>query len=124
MSVTLFISMLFFHVIDGYCLQGILASMKQRSWWEQNAPDKMYRHDYIAALITHAFSWAFMIMIPVCWAYVDDVSPLAYTLVIVANTLIHASVDHLKANMHKINLVQDQLIHVGQIIVTCILFSI
>ena len=51
-------------------------------------------------------------------------SPLAYTLVIVANTLIHASVDHMKANMHKINLVQDQLIHVGQIIVTCILFSI
>ena len=124
MSITLFISMLFFHVLDDYCLQGILASMKQRSWWEQNAPDKKYRHDYIAALIAHAFSWAFMIMIPVCWAYVDDVNPWAYTLVIVANTLIHASVDHLKANTRKINLIQDQLLHVGQILITCIIFSI
>lgn len=124
MSVTLLMSMLFFHVLDDYCLQGILASMKQKSWWKENAPDAMYRRDYISALIAHAFSWAFMIMIPVCWAYVDDVNPWSYAAIIIANTLIHAYVDHLKANERKINLIQDQLVHVVQIVITCILFSI
>jgi len=35
-----------------------------------------------------------------------------------ANTLIHAIVDDLKANKHKINLIQDQTIHFMQILLT------
>lgn len=116
--------MLFFHVLDDFYLQGILTSMKQKSWWKENSPDKMYRHDYIAALIIHGFSWAFMIMIPVCWSYVSDVSPWMYILAIILNTAIHAFVDHLKANMRKINLIQDQLIHFIQIVITCVLFYV
>lgn len=57
----LLFSMLFFHLFDDYKLQGILANMKQRSWWEKNAPDDLYKNDYIIALIEHAFSWTFMI---------------------------------------------------------------
>ena len=30
--------MIFLHIVDDYYLQGILASMKQRGWWEKNAP--------------------------------------------------------------------------------------
>ena len=61
----IFILMVFCHIVDDYYLQGILASMKQRKWWIDNAPKKLYRHDYIAALVMHAFSWAFMIMLPI-----------------------------------------------------------
>ena len=32
MEIFMLISMLFCHIIDDYCLQGILASMKQKSW--------------------------------------------------------------------------------------------
>ena len=64
MKVFILFAMIFCHIVDDYYLQGILASMKQRQWWKENAPNKMYEHDYIVALIMHAFSWSFMISIP------------------------------------------------------------
>jgi hypothetical protein len=59
--------MIFCHIVDDYYLQGILASMKQKKWWQENAPDKPYKYDYIWALIMHSFSWAFMIMLPIAF---------------------------------------------------------
>ena len=37
---------------------------------------------------------------------------------IVINTIIHALVDNEKANKFRINLIQDQLIHIVQVVVT------
>ena len=56
--------MLFMHIVDDYYLQGILAKMKQKSWWKDNAPQDIYKNDYIVALIMHSISWAFCIMLP------------------------------------------------------------
>lgn len=42
--------MIFSHIIDDYYLQGWMASAKQKSWWEQNAPDKLYKYDYLVVL--------------------------------------------------------------------------
>lgn len=39
--------MIFFHIVDDYYLQGWLAHTKQKSWWEKNAPDELYKHDYV-----------------------------------------------------------------------------
>lgn len=116
------LTMFFAHIVDDYYLQGWLASAKQKKWWKENAPSFLYRHDYIMALMCHAFSWTFMIMLPLAlhtnfdlgWFY------LAYPV----NMIIHAFVDNLKANKMKINLVKDQLIHFGQILVTFSLFFI
>ena len=63
----IFLLMIFCHIVDDYYLQGWLASAKQKRYWEENAPDKMYKHDYIWALIMHSFSWTFMIMLPVAF---------------------------------------------------------
>jgi hypothetical protein len=63
MKLYLLLIMIFLHIVDDYYLQGFLASLKQKRWWEKNAPDKLYRKDYIMALLEHAFSWTFMIMI-------------------------------------------------------------
>lgn len=49
-SILLLILMLFDHVIDDFGLQGIMASMKQKSWWERNNSANMYKYDYIVAL--------------------------------------------------------------------------
>ena len=38
----LLFAMLFLYIVDDYYLQGILASMKQKKWWKENAPDKLY----------------------------------------------------------------------------------
>ena len=122
MKYFILLCMIFCHIVDDYYLQGILASMKQKSWWQQNTPDKLYRHDYIMALLMHAFSWSFMIMLPIAvfmycqqWQF----NPLIIGIYLF-NMLIHAVVDHQKANRKTINLIQDQLIHLAQIVVTWI----
>lgn len=111
------LSMIFCHIVDDYYLQGKLASFKQKSWWQENAPDEMYKHDYIVALMMHSFSWAFMIMLPVAVSQEFQIEAAFVTMFII-NTVVHAIVDHLKANKRKINLVTDQSIHISQIIVT------
>ena len=47
MKILVLFLMLFLHVVDDYYLQGILASMKQKSWWQKNAPDNLYNLFYI-----------------------------------------------------------------------------
>lgn len=116
----LILCMIFCHIVDDYYLQGILASMKQRSWWEKQAPDEMYKHDYLVALLMHAMSWSFMVMLPLLIYFKFEPSAL-FLVLWVANTVIHAVIDNLKANKRKINLIQDQTLHVVQIIVTAIL---
>ena len=113
MKLLILFAMIFAHVVDDYYLQGILAKMKQKKWWEENAPNKMYRYDYIVALIAHAFSWSFMITVPTLL-----ISNEYFTMgiFIIINTILHAYVDNLKANEHCINLIVDQLCHMLQII--------
>lgn len=114
----IFLAMIFLHIVDDYYLQGILAQMKQKKFWKEQAPDELYKYDYIWALIMHAFSWTFMIMLPLI--FVNPISP-AFYVIFVVNLAVHAYVDNLKANKHKINLWQDQLIHLTQIILTFII---
>ena len=115
--------MIFFHVIADYNLQGWLASAKQKSYWEQNAPEKMYEHDYITALIMHSFGWSFMIMLPIAYVQQFDIR-FDFFILFVLNIAIHAFVDDLKANKKLINLYQDQFIHMVQIVLTSVLLYI
>jgi hypothetical protein len=116
------ITMIFLHIIDDYCLQAsCLVNLKQKSWWEQNAPGKFYENDYIWALMMHGFSWAFMIMLPIAAAINFNVD-INFFLMFIINAVFHAAVDDLKANKHRINLWTDQLYHIGQIIVTLTLY--
>ena len=117
----LVLSMIFCHIVDDYYLQGWLASAKQKKYWRDNAPDKMYQYDYIWALIMHAFSWSFMVMLPIAFSSSFDVSIL-FGVVFSFNVTIHALTDDLKANKKKINLWVDQIIHLTQIVITAIIF--
>lgn len=116
----IFILMVFCHIVDDYYLQGILASMKQRKWWVDNAPKKLYRYDYTVALVMHAFSWAFMIMLPIA-AYMNFQPTFWFFAVFTINMIVHAFVDNLKANKFKINLIEDQAAHIAQIVITAML---
>lgn len=109
-----FLAMLFCHVLDDYVLQGILKDLKQRSWWESNAPDPKYANDYLMALACHAMSWSFMTLLPMAWHYGFQVPP-AFCAMFLVNALVHAIVDDQKANKRSINLVQDQCLHFAQI---------
>ena len=117
----LVLSMIFCHIVDDYYLQGWLASAKQKKYWKDNAPDKMYRYDYIWALLMHSFSWSFMVMLPIAFSLSFDANVL-FGIVFVSNVAIHAFTDDLKANKKKINLWVDQIIHLTQIVITAIIF--
>ena len=121
------IMMLFCHIVDDFYLQGILAKMKQKSWWEENAPDKLYKNDYLTALIIHALSWSIMICLPLmCYTVINNINNgmVFMSIAIIGNMIIHAVVDNLKANLHIINLHQDRLVHFIQIIVTFSLYNV
>jgi hypothetical protein len=111
------IAMLSAHLITDFTLQGWLANGKQEAWWNKitngNLPSKN-RYDYIAALICHALYWSIAVCLPL-WN--SPILPWA----IIGNAIIHAIVDDLKANRNKLNLIQDQLLHLVQIVVTAIL---
>ena len=119
-NVFIVLCMIFYHVIADYNLQGWLASAKQKSYWKENAPDEMYKHDYICALVMHSFSWTFMIMLPLMYAVGFKVNSFLLFLFI-SNVLMHAITDNFKANTKVINLWQDQLIHMYQIVITAAL---
>lgn len=121
MNLFIILAMIFCHIVDDYYLQGWLASAKQKKWWEENAPQKLYNHDYIMALIMHSMSWSFMIMLPIAISMSFNVSIL-FVIVFILNAIIHALVDNLKANKLQINLITDQLIHLLQIFVTATIF--
>lgn len=112
--------MIFCHIVDDYYLQGWLASAKQKKYWQENAPDEMYKYDYVWALLMHSFSWSFMIMLPIAYLMDFNITGL-FSIVFASNILIHAFVDNLKANRKKINLIQDQIIHIMQIACTIII---
>lgn len=112
--------MIFCHIVDDYYLQGWLASAKQKKYWEENAPAKLYRFDYIWALIMHSFSWAFMIMLPIALTMSFQINVL-FIIVFVANMIVHAITDNEKANRFTINLWIDQIVHLSQIAMTAII---
>lgn len=116
--------MIMMHIVDDYYLQGILASMKQKSWWKKqpNYNDK-YSNDYLIALMMHAFSWSFCIMLPIAISLKFEVDAF-FAIILGVNFMIHAIVDSFKANELKINLVQDQTIHIIQILITFAIFCL
>ncbi len=117
-------AMIFMHIIDDYVLQAAcLCNLKQKSFWEKNAPDVIYKCDYIWALLMHGFSWAFMVMLPIAFVHSFNVGS-AFICVLTLNAFIHALIDDAKANLNLINLCTDQVCHIMQIAGTLILFNI
>lgn len=121
-QVIILFSMIFLHIVDDFYLQGILAQMKQRNWW--SGAKAKYRYDYIVALLTHAFSWTYMIHLPLLIAYRSSIPISMFLFGFAANWLHHAFIDNLKANKLKINLITDQSLHIMQILETWILYMI
>ena len=116
---------LFLHCFADYHLQGILANMKCKDWWakqflnESEFSRSKYNKDYLVALWTHSFEWAFFITIPFLYICIINTNRngllITYLIMLLENTLIHAFIDNQKANKLRINLVEDQLFHLIQI---------
>lgn len=95
-----------------------MASAKQKDWWNKNTPNPLYKKDYIMALFMHSFSWSFMIMLPILVYGISSTVWNLYIPFLIENCVVHMIIDDLKANRLKINLIQDQIVHILQIFIT------
>ena len=120
-TILIIMVMIFLHIVADYNLQGWLASAKQKSYWKEHAPNELYKNDYIMALFMHSFQWTFMIMLPILFVLNFEIGGV-FIIWFVFNVGLHMYVDHLKANMKIINLVEDQLLHILQIVITAGIF--
>ena len=116
MMFKIFLMCLGLHFFVDYTLQGWLAQAKCRSWWEENYPQELYRHDWICALFCHSLYWTLFTFAPIIYLWDSPSSGLAVLLT--GNFAIHAITDDMKANARKISLCTDQLVHLGQIVLT------
>lgn len=120
--VWIFLLMVFCHIIDDFHIQGFLAQAKQRTWWI-NQPEYTgrYKHDYITALAFHGFEWAIIVHIPIFF-YIGISDYIIFSVILSA--MIHAIIDDLKCNQRKINLCQDQILHILQLLFIIITVAI
>ena len=113
--------MFLLHLVADYTLQGCLANLKQKSWWSDQIPKniderkrlltwRMYKNDYMAGLACHAMYWSLVVCLPLLM-----IGGPAYAISSVIQGAIHYFVDDMKANKKAINLIEDQIIHAGQI---------
>lgn len=87
------------------------------------------RHDYIPAMIGHSFIWAVMISIaPIVWLIVRGYDTWwLMTIMMVANTALHAVIDNIRTNVGRMTMIEAHLWYMGQIIVTfvvCVIITI
>lgn len=129
--------MLLMYYIEDFHLQGCLANLKQKKWWEKEVAENLihskydddrhrkillrysrYKNDYKMSLFAHSIENALFVMLPM----IVDMLISEFThclqntwiLFIPSAILIcvsHYLIDDSKANEMKINLVQDQLYH-------------
>lgn len=120
----LFLFMVLLHLFADFTLQGVLADLKRRSWWRTQCQrhavaSNMYDYDHICGLICHSLYWTLLTFSPLIFLGSSSMQAL---VIVVINTAIHAVIDNAKANKYKINLIQDQLLHLAQIAFTMVLF--
>ena len=124
------------HLIADYYLQGCLSDLKQKCWWDeqvyklykeydgkyksfewQHLLQEKYKYDYMAGLFCHALMWSIVTFFPLMWFC----NAWLFFHLIFVNWMVHAIVDQGKANIHCFNLIQDQLIHMIQVIATVLI---
>lgn len=124
-KIFILIAMILLHIIEDFHFQGILANMKQKSWWDKQIVDfppkkaNKYRKDYVISLIIHSLENSIFIVLPIIidqLIYTFTTNPnnsyfIMWIAYILFNTIAHSYIDDLKCNKLKINLVIDQLLH-------------
>jgi len=134
--VKLFLLTLLLHFISDFTLQGLLGNLKWKDWWmrECNRMEKeqtlewgsakatfrKYRFDYICGMICHCLYWTLFTFAPIIWGMNNSWLIVA---LVVTNAAFHYVVDDLKANRWRLNLCQDQLLHLVQITATIFIFA-
>lgn len=123
MTFFIILTMIILHIFADFCVQKWcgLDEFKQVRFWKEHpiGREKKYRYDYLMASFLHSISWAYITFLPLLiFGLISMNKVWIFNVIVIINTLIHAVIDDIKANKLKINLVQDQGLHLLQIIVS------
>ena len=118
MAIFILLSLVFSHIIADFHVQNtFMAKYKQAKEWKIYG--KPYLYDWVPVLVVHSFSWAFFTFLPLLYyVYIKDMTFGMWAIVVLVNTLIHFVIDDQKCNRFNINLIEDQLSHLLQILIT------
>lgn len=119
------------HLIADFCLQGCLANLKQKDWWDEQIKEmkkkygdevnwEKYKNDYFMGGVCHAMMWSIITFLPM----LPTLSPIAWSYFVLFNWIIHYIIDDQKANRKKITLEQDQQFHFAQIVISLVIWGI
>ena len=122
-KIALIFLMYLMHYIEDFHLQGCLANLKQKKWWVENVSRNLdatkYRKDYTMGLLAHSIENALFVMAPLIVDLLlsEHAGALQNTWFLFipatfALAMTHYSIDDAKANLFKINLIQDQVLHI------------
>lgn len=119
--------MILLHIIDDFVLQSVcLSKLKQKEFWKRNTSEedynKLYKHDYFAALVIHGLSWSIMIHLP--FLLIGHYHSALVGCFIICQCILHSYIDNEKANKKKINLIDDQAMHFAQIVISWSLLTL
>lgn len=122
----IFIAMVLLHILEDFHLQGILANMKQKPWWQSECnklgieyKSSKYKYDHIISLYIHALENSIFITLPLIidsliatfTTNLNNCFFIGWAFIIFANTVVHAFIDNFKCNNKGINLIIDQILH-------------
>lgn len=116
----MFLISVLLHLIDDFVLQiACFSKLKQKQWWireceKENINFLPYKNDYKVALFLHGLEWSIMISLPIIM--IGNCNDILLGIIVFINAIIHAIIDHIKANLFKINLIIDQSLHFIQIV--------
>lgn len=126
--------MLLMHYIEDFHLQGCMANLKQKKWWKEQMSNNelqssyilehsIYKNDYKMGLFAHSIENALFVMLPlIIDLLISEFKGCIQNtwILFIPSTLLilvsHYLIDNEKANKMKINLIQDQLYHLGIIL--------
>lgn len=117
MKLDVLIWMFFCHFLfDFYVQTKSNGDIKKKEWWEKRHKKSGKRkYNYIMGLLMHSFVWSMAILFP--FYYIEKT---LHYFVMIINIIIHAIIDNEKTNKKSISSMQDQLLHVIQILLTWI----
>lgn len=123
MTLFVILIMIVMHTLADYGVQHWcrLSDLKQKAFWETHpvGREKKYQYDYLFALGFHSINWACLTFWPLLFFHLISMEQIEiYNIVVIVNAVIHAIIDDLKANKLKLNLGQDQTLHLLQIVIS------
>lgn len=117
--------MVWAHTWADYVLQhACLHELKCKSWWQEHANQQRYRNDYKVALLMHCIQWTGAVLAPIaaiiifCYDINTPMIGLLFLAAFVSNTIGHYYLDDAKANRYMTNLIEDQVWHMVQVVIT------